>query len=80
MSRLPRCGAVPDWDVGVEVDVARPGDRAGPHDYPLEQRVVGAERLERRPPQERADVPIDDVAVRQREPKAMAVDGRERDA
>lgn len=71
-TRIPRRGAAPDQDVGVEVGVSGPGDGTGPHGHLLEQRVLGAERLEDGPPQERADVALRTMSSRRPDSRCRA--------
>ena len=73
-SGIPWRRAAPDQDVGVQVDASGPGDGAGVHGHLPEPSVVGAQGLEDRSPEKRVDVALDDIAVREREPKAMAVE------
>ena len=66
--RVCRTSASPDERVWVKIEVARPDQRASADRHLAEAVLVGAERLEDRPPQERAQVTLNNVAVGEREP------------
>ena len=74
-ARVGRTRAAPDQGIGIEVEIARPHERA-PADRHLSETVcVGSERLEDGSPQERAQVPLDHVTVGQREPDSVVRGG-----